>query len=98
MKIVRLSAYTVEHGSSGVLLDFEKYSKFKYGFKPTTIIFAKKLLSLFLKKYGIEYFSTKPGNVIITTSPYRNAFRQISTELKRREYQTSDKPAYSTKK
>lgn len=70
MKIVCLSAYTVKHGSSGVVLDFEEYSKFKYGFKPATIIFAKKLLNLFLEKYGIEYFLIKPENVIITTSPY----------------------------
>ena len=47
MKITRLSAYDIHEGKINSL-DISLYSKFKYGHRPTSVVFAKKCLILSL--------------------------------------------------
>ena len=54
MKITRLSAYDIHEGKINSL-DISLYSKFKYGHRPTSVVFAKKMFDTFLDSFDNEW-------------------------------------------
>ncbi len=70
MKITRLSVYdSIKEGASNAL-DTTLYSKFKYGHRPTAVIFAVKMFKTFLKEFNNEWLKDHNDQLVITTSPY----------------------------
>lgn len=70
MNIKRISAYTIENEPGKPALDFDEYSRFKYGHKATAIKFAERMAQEFVKNFTLDFVAKDCSDVIVSTSPY----------------------------
>jgi hypothetical protein len=70
MQIIRSAAFSVQIGAPETILNFQEYSQFKYGHKPTILKFAKKMVDGLFAIMPISKLIKNNQDIVIITSPF----------------------------